>query len=402
MVAEIEIKLENSVIQQMRSDVPLGSFLSGGIDSSLISYLMQKNSLKKINTFNVAFEEDVFDESIYAREVSKIIGSNHHEIKLDYNMALETIPNMGYIFDEPFSDSSQIPTYLISSEIKKNVTVALSGDGGDELFGGYNRYSSISSINNFTKILPNKIKNFVSKLIYFIGEKNLDGFNNLILSKVSNKYSYNNFGHKMFRFAERISNFDNEIEIYKSFLSENSASDQIVYGSKNIDIIQEIIDENNLKNIDFTNFMMLIDSKMYLPDDILVKVDRSSMSNSLESRAPFLNKDLVELSYQIPSSMKIVNNNKKFLLKKLLYKNFDPNLFDRPKAGFAIPLSQWLRGPLKSLLFDSVNSLKKSNLDILNFNLIDKKCLEHIEGKKNWDNFLWSIIIFNNWYEINQ
>ncbi len=398
-LVEIENKLSNSVNQQMRSDVPLGSFLSGGIDSSLISCLMQKNSSKKINTFNVKFEENRFDESVFARKVSDTIGSNHHEINVDYKMALETIPNLGQIYDEPFADSSQIPTFLISKEIKKSVTVALSGDGGDELFGGYNRYTSVENVNKILKLFPYNSKYFLSNLIRLFSENNWDIINKYIISKISNKYSFSNFGHKLYRLAERINRCSSKIEIYKSFLSENNSDNMIVKDSIDIDIVQQIIQNNNIIDEDFKNFMMNIDTKMYLPDDILVKVDRASMANSLESRAPFLDADLVELSFNIPSKLKIIKNDKKILLKSILEKYFEKDLFNRPKAGFAIPLAEWLRGPLKSLLYDSINNLKKTNTDILNFELIEKKCKEHSSYQKNYDNFLWSVIIYNNWYE---
>ena len=398
-LVEIENKLSNSVNQQMRSDVPLGSFLSGGIDSSLISCLMQKNSSNKINTFNVKFEENRFDESVFARKVSDTIGSNHHEINVDYKMALETIPNLGQIYDEPFADSSQIPTFLISKEIKKSVTVALSGDGGDELFGGYNRYTSVENVNKILKLFPYNSKYFLSNLIRLFSENNWDIINKYIISKISNKYSFSNFGHKLYRLAERINSCSSKIEIYKSFLSENNSDNMIVKDSIDIDIVQQIIQNNNIIDEDFKNFMMNIDTKMYLPDDILVKVDRASMANSLESRAPFLDADLVELSFNIPSKLKIIKNDKKILLKSILEKYFEKDLFNRPKAGFAIPLAEWLRGPLKSLLYDSINNLKETNTDILNFELIEKKCKEHSSYQKNYDNFLWSVIIYNNWYE---
>ena len=398
-LVEIENKLSNSVNQQMRSDVPLGSFLSGGIDSSLISCLMQKNSSKKINTFNVKFEENRFDESVFARKVSDTIGSNHHEINVDYKMALEIIPNLGQIYDEPFADSSQIPSFLISKEIKKSVTVALSGDGGDELFGGYNRYTSVENVNKILKLFPYNSKYFLSNLIRLFSENNWDIINKYIISKISNKYSFSNFGHKLYRLAERINRCSSKIEIYKSFLSENNSDNMIVKDSIDIDIVQQIIQNNNIIEEDFKNFMMNIDTKMYLPDDILVKVDRASMANSLESRAPFLDADLVELSFNIPSKLKIIKNDKKILLKSILEKYFEKDLFNRPKAGFAIPLAEWLRGPLKSLLYDSINNLKKTNTDILNFELIEKKCKEHSSYQKNYDNFLWSVIIYNNWYE---
>lgn len=401
LIENIEDKLQKSVKQQMRSDVPIGAFLSGGIDSSLVSLMMQKNSTNKINTFNVSFDESQFDESPYARRVADTIGSNHHEIKLNYKMALDTIPALGNIYDEPFSDSSQIPTFLISKEIKKHVTVALSGDGGDELFGGYNRYTSINKVYNILKLLPFDSKILLSHVIFSLNEKNWDTLNKKIFSKFSKNFSFSNFGHKMYRLGDRLKNCSNKMDLYKSFLSENYKNEIVVKNSNHIDVIDELITNNNYAMSDFTNFMMLLDSKMYLPDDILVKVDRASMSNSLESRSPFLDSDLVEFSYNIPSTYKIHKNNKKILLKKILNKYFDGNLFERPKAGFAIPLSQWLRGPLKSLLYDSIANLKTNNPDLLNFKLIDTRCDQHLKNYKNWDNFLWSLIIYNNWHENN-
>ena len=313
-------------------------------------------------------------------------------------MALETIPNLGQIYDEPFAVFSN-SYFLISKEIKKSVTVALSGDGGDELFGGYNRYTSVENVNKILKLFPYNSKYFLSNLIRLFSENNWDIINKYIISKISNKYSFSNFGHKLYRLAERINRCSSKIEIYKSFLSENNSDNMIVKDSIDIDIVQQIIQNNNIIDEDFKNFMMNIDTKMYLPDDILVKVDRASMANSLESRAPFLDADLVELSFNIPSKLKIIKNDKKILLKSILEKYFEKDLFNRPKAGFAIPLAEWLRGPLKSLLYDSINNLKKTNNDVLNFELIEKKCKEHSSYQKNYDNFLWSVIIYNNWYE---
>ena len=393
-IKELEKKLTKSVKSQMLSDVPLGAFLSGGIDSSLIVSLMQKENLKAINTFTVGFHDQTFDESKKAKAIANHLGTNHNEIFVTEKESLETISILPKMYDEPFADSSQIPTYLICRAAKQKVTVALSGDGGDEIFGGYNRYNWCPKIWNKVSWLPSIFRKNLANLALKIPEKNYDMIFNKIINRSGNKI------HKIsnsLKDSNSLEDFmDNMTLVWKNpdsllmkFYEKTNSSNILV--EKNL--------RRSLKFKEPISRMMYVDSLNYLQDDILCKLDRASMFNSLETRAPFLNEEVVELAWKFPLNIKIKKGLGKWPLRKILLNYVPENLIDKPKFGFSIPLGKWLRGPLK----DWANSLldeKRLNIEG-NFSgaIVKKIWKEHLLEKQDHSNCLWGILMFQAWFE---
>jgi asparagine synthase (glutamine-hydrolysing) len=390
---KVETLLNNSVKSRMISDVPIGSFLSGGIDSSLITALMQRNSSKKIETFSIGQSDKRFDETGFAKDVAKRIGTNHNEYIVEKKHILESIRNINDVYSEPFADSSQIPSIILSKYVKKKVTVALTGDGGDELFGGYNRYLYSNSVLSFLKYSPYGLRKIFAKVGKNIGPKKYNKFLNFLSLKISNP------GDKIHKIFDKLESIKNEKELYLSLITEwNKDSD--LFNNKIDDQDDHI--EMYCKKIDFSNNviekMMNVDVKYYLPDDILCKVDRSSMFSSLETRVPFLNKDVYDLANNLPLNFKIKENKGKIILRKILSKYLPNNLIDRPKMGFSIPIDNYLRNDLREWGNELVN---KSYLyeEYFNKNVVKKFWDEHCSGKRNWQTKLWPILSFISWNE---
>ena len=390
--------LKLAVKEQMVSDAPIGAFLSGGIDSSLIVSLMQEQSIKKINTFTIGFSEAEYDEAKYAKQVSKIIGTNHNEFYVSAKDTINLIEKIPYVYDEPFADSSQIPTMLISNLTSKHVKVCLSGDGGDELFGGYNRYLWSNLIINKLNNVPLKIRNFIAMSCHSISPDMYTKMFNLISHLFSPNLRFPNAGDKIHKFADLIK-FNSKEDLYLKMISQwqepiSSSS------SEKINIIFDKIKnwDNNISNIEN---MMNIDLNMYLPDDILVKIDRAAMSCGLETRVPFLDKRVVELAWKIPLNQKIINKKGKMPLRKILRKYIPQELIERPKQGFGVPIGHWLRGPLKEWANDLLDQKKLKNHSFLNDDLIIKRWNEHLSGKRNWHYPLWNVLMLQSWLEKN-
>lgn len=377
---ELEEKLSDSVKKQMISDVPIGSFLSGGIDSSLITALMQKHSNKKIETFSIKFKNSEYDESGYAKKVSEELNTSHNELLVSHQNVLDTIENINNIFGEPFGDSSQVPMYLLSKFTKEKVTVSLSGDGADELFCGYSRYKYIHTAWKIYKIL-----NLKNKSIHKLFDKIPVNF----LKKLINIIS-----------LSKIPQLDDKISKFKTFTQNIKVQDDIYLKLiSNIDI--NIENENinlNFLDYDIIEKMMLSDSLNYLPNDILCKVDRTAMKNSLETRLPFLDKSVFEYAWQLPLEYKIKGNETKYILKKILESYLPKNLIYRPKMGFSLPMNDLLNGDLKGILQESVDYIKKQNFQFLEkINITDiQNDISH-DARKN--NLLWNIIILANWLQ---
>ena len=343
---ELLSTLEESIKKMMIADVEIGCFLSGGIDSSLVALLMQKNSTKKIKTFNVGFNESEYDESKFAKYVSEKIESNHHDIKVNVDDMLEHVENIANIVNEPFSDSSIIPTFLISKLAASKVKVVLSGDGGDEVFMGYNRYSFAKKISKLKEKTPNILRQFIGQGIRLVPSRLYDSlsrpFQKLLgihglshkMSKLSNILGYENNSD----FYEKLNIFDNEVLDNKSKYHRN-----IFDKYQNIDLIDSV----QRNDIDF-----------YLPNDILVKVDRASMFNSLEVRSPFLSHSIVNKAFELPIEFKLRNKITKYILKDLLSEFLPKSFVYRPKMGFAIPIERWIshkkfRKTLDNIFYES-------------------------------------------------
>ncbi len=392
-INQLEYLLTDAVSKQMIADVPLGAFLSGGVDSSVIVALMQKKSNKAIKTFSVGFNEKGFDEAVYAKEVARHLGTDHTEMYVSAEEAQSVIPLLAGIYDEPFADSSQIPTYLVSKFAKTKVTVALSGDAGDELFAGYGKYLSV---NNTWRVLSKVPKGFRKEFGKFLVSKSVskwDSFYMGIGAVMPAKYMLTDFGTKMHKFASML-NVSSQSELHEGFTAHWDINEILTTPA-----INNIYNLEELKNISFIEKMMLLDAKTYLPDDILVKVDRAAMANSLETRIPLLDHRIVEFALNLPLNLKIREGKGKWILREVLYRHVPKALIERPKMGFCIPLDIWLRGPLKEWATDILSPANLDKHGFLNKQIIYQRLEEHISGRKNWQNELWDVLMFQSWYD---
>tara|TARA_B100001063_G_scaffold101603_1_gene94896 strand:+ start:4441 stop:6402 length:1962 start_codon:yes stop_codon:yes gene_type:complete len=388
--------LEKSINNQMISDVPLGGFLSGGIDSSTIVALMQKNSSDPIKSFTIGFESEEHDESVHSRKIANYLGTDHKEVIITHNEARDVIPILPSIYDEPFADSSQIPTFLVSKIAKEKVSVALSGDGGDELFCGYNRYNFVEKWKRFNSI-PYPIRLTISKFLLSISRENLSLFKNF----VPNINNIENFGDKIHKGAYAL-NSRNIYDLYISLISYWKNPNEVILEQSNpVNYLNKL--SSKFKNLLDEEKFMLLDSLNYLVDDILVKVDRAAMSVSLETRMPFLDHNLQEFVWSLPQSFKVRRQGAKrldkWLLKKILYKYVPQKFFERPKKGFEIPINEWLKGPLKEWANDLLDERKIKDQGYFNHKIINKYWKKHLSGKIDYKSEIWTILMFQAWLE---
>ncbi|MBT5633591.1 MAG: asparagine synthase (glutamine-hydrolyzing), partial [Nitrospina sp.] len=339
----LESRLSEAIRLQSIADVPLGAFLSGGIDSSSIVALMQKHSSLPVKTFTIGFEEEGFNEATYAKAVAKHLGTEHVELYIAPSDGLSIIPNLPQLYDEPFADSSQIPTHLVCRQARSEMKVALSGDAGDELFGGYNRYFWAKRIWNKVSWLPPPFRSKLADIIRAISPGNWDNLASLFNNCLPGRKKISLLGDKAHKLASRLRNVSDLDDLYLSLVSEWPDPGSIVIDG------QEpftLLDDRSLKpgRSDHEHRMMYWDSLTYLPDDILCKVDRAAMGVGLETRVPFLDHRVAELAWQLPLNMKIRNGQGKWALRQVLNKYVPKPLIDRPKTGFGVPVGQWIRG----------------------------------------------------------
>jgi asparagine synthase (glutamine-hydrolysing) len=367
-LTETESLIKSSINYRLLSDLEVGSFLSGGVDSSLVSAIMQKSSSTQIKTFTIAFEDAAYNESIYAKEVAKYIGSNHYEHMFRIDDVIALMEDFDTYYDEPFGDASALPTMLLSKFTKEHVTVALSGDGGDELFLGYDRYFITDKYYHLFKKFPQSLRNILS---FFLTNSNRDKFEKLAypLKKLTeqNLYSVVSTSTKPWELEGLFS---------KDFIYEN-------YKKTTYLSLQKI--ENFNENDIFDNFSR-IDFHRYLVDDILTKVDRASMRYSLEARVPLLDHRIVEFAYSLPTKLKL-QYGAKSILKDILYKYVPKELIDRPKMGFSVPLNVWFRGELKDILYAKIESMDER----FNKDYLKKLFNEHQKGK-NFEYVFWNLM----------
>jgi asparagine synthase (glutamine-hydrolysing) len=395
---EAIVKLENilteSVKLQQISDVPLGAFLSGGIDSSTIVALMQAHSRSPIHTFTIGFNEKQYDESRYAQAVADHLKTHHTSLYVSPEEARNVIPNLPFIYDEPFADSSQIPTFLVSQLAKKSVTVCLSGDAGDEVFGGYNRYNWVKKVND----MPIALRSIIAASIKIASPEQWNSFSQILSPIIPKSFRVDLLGNKLQKLASIFSGKSPE-HIYSHLVSAYIWEDPIVIHPGN-NVIRDRNYWDDLYDFDsLEHKMMLIDTNTYLPDDILQKVDRAAMAVSLETRVPFLDHRLFEFSWTLPLHMKIKNGRTKWILRQLLYKHVPKELIERPKMGFGVPIDLWLRGPLKEWAENYFCEQRLKDEGFFNYIFIREKWKEHLSGKYNWQSFLWNVLMFQAWYE---
>ncbi len=386
-----EKQMYDTVSKQMIADVPLGAFLSGGVDSSLIVSIMSRISTKPVKTFTIGFDVTGFNEAPYARKVAEHLKTEHHELYVSPQMALDVVPKLPQMYDEPFADSSQIPTHLVSAMTRKHVTVSLSGDGGDELFGGYPRYFYSDMMWSNLHNMPRPLRKMGSTLAH-----QAKYFEQIIpLLPVSSTVKTRLKRHGFNRLANTLnfSDFDN---LYLSMTTQWHKPTELVPGSVEA---ETPFTKRSWKwaDEDIVHRMMFLDFASYLSDDILVKVDRASMSVSLESRAPFLDHRLVELAWSLPLSVKYRRGTGKWIMRKLLEKYVPTSLTDRPKMGFGVPIAKWLRTDLKDWASELLSEKSLQKTGLLNSAPITKAWQEHLKEKQDFENPLWSVLMFQAW-----
>jgi asparagine synthase (glutamine-hydrolysing) len=396
-IEDLHVLLGKSVSDQMVADVPLGAFLSGGIDSSIIVALMQAQSSIPVKTFSIGFNEKEYNEANHAKAIAQHIGTDHTELYVTSKEAIAVIPKLPALFDEPFADSSQIPTFLVAQLAKKHVTVSLSGDGGDELFGGYNRYFWGKNIWKGIGWMPSVLRTFMASGITKISPQ---GWNNIFSHFqifLPSKLRYRHPGDKLHKISEILSARTPE-EVYMFLVSLWKNPEEVILNSS--EPPTSLINQEKWCNqSDFIQSMMLLDTLTYLPDDILVKVDRACMGVSLESRVPFLDHRVIEFAWKIPMEMKMRGDQGKWILRQVLYKYIPKELIERPKMGFGVPIDNWLRGPLRDWAESLLDKKRLLGDGIINSDLIHLKWKEHISGTHNWHYSLWSVLMFQAWLD---
>lgn len=387
--------LRDSVGLRMIADVPLGVFLSGGVDSSLVTALMQVQSSTPIRTFTIGFHEDSHDESLYASLVSRHLKTEHTELTLSAKDAMAVIPRLSSIYDEPFADVSQIPTLLVSELARRQVTVSLSGDGGDELFAGYSRHVWGRTVwKRMQRFSPGK-RAIAASLLRSLSPQGWEKLFHLTRAILPKTIRQRNPGDKLAKLADAIIT-DSPEAMYSILVSHWKDPDILVPGACEPPIV--LTDRRLWANrSDFTEEMLFLDTVSYLPDDILVKVDRASMAVSLEAREPLLDHRILEFAWTLPLHMKIRNGQGKWLLRQVLYRYVPQKLIERPKAGFGVPIDSWLRGPLK----DWAEALLAEDLirrqGYFDPAMVRKAWSEHLTGQYNRQEMLWNILIFQSW-----
>jgi asparagine synthase (glutamine-hydrolysing) len=390
---ELESVLADAVKRQMVSDVPLGAFLSGGIDSSTVVALMRASTNGSVKTFSIGFQEKAFNEAEHGREIAERLGTEHTELILSADDALALVPKMPSIYDEPFADSSQLPTFLVSRLARSHVTVALSGDGGDEAFGGYVRYQGVPRLWNALRRLPIGARKLAAGAIGTMSPAAWDSLAPLVPRRLRPTH----FGDKVLKGANLLDAAD-PIEMYGRLISQWPDPERLMTkpgGSSGW--VQRL--SASVAGLEPTSQLRLLDMMSYLPDDILTKVDRAAMAVSLEVRVPLIDRKVIEFAWTLPTDYLIAQGQGKQVLRAVLNRYVPKAMFDRPKMGFGVPIGEWLRGPLKSWAQDLLapEALRKHGL--FDETLLRKRWDEHQSGRRNWQHALWTVLQFQGWYQ---
>jgi asparagine synthase (glutamine-hydrolysing) len=389
---QLEQALATAIQGQSVADVPVGAFLSGGIDSSTVVDLYHKYSTAKVRTFSIGFEEAAFNEAEYAKKVAEHFGAEHNERYVTVRETQDVIPLLPSMYDEPFADSSQIPTHLVSKFAREQVTVALSGDGGDELFGGYNRYFGTARLWKHMKKLPKPLRSGIGRSMGALPA----GAWNTLSAALPSRRRPPHFGTKVqkaFRTMGRASTVDT---VFSTFLDEWSASPSPVIGDAGIPPACGFDMDAGGDAPDAVR-MMYCDAVSYLPDDILCKVDRAAMSVSLETRVPFLDHRVAAVAARIPIQMKIRGGSGKHILRQLLYREAPRQLFERPKAGFGIPVGEWIRGPLRGWAEELLDQRRLKEEGFFDPAIVHRRWQQHLSGQSDSTHAIWSILMFQAW-----
>jgi asparagine synthase (glutamine-hydrolysing) len=390
-LAELDTVLRRAVRNEMVSDVPLGAFLSGGIDSSLVTALMQVQSSRPVRTFSIGFSQEGYDEAAHAKRVAAHLGTEHTEFYVEDAVARDVIPQLPEWYDEPFADSSQIPTQVVSRLARQHVTVALSGDGGDELFGGYTRHRLAEHAEITRTLVPQPLRRVVGYAIDQIPAATMETTFRWLPARLRPVHGE----QKLAKLAALIGEADAEAA-YRRLVSLWPEPERLVPGASEP---QGLVWDKRMAELcpNVAERMMLLDALTYLPDDILTKVDRASMSVALEVRVPLLNHRVVELAWRLPLSMKLRRGTSKWALRQLLHRHVPEALIDRPKQGFSVPLAAWLRGPLARWADDLLSHAAIASSGWLAPSPILERWREHRRGLRDWSQSLWAVLMLQSW-----
>jgi len=389
--------LRKTISDKMVADVPLGAFLSGGVDSSTIVALMQAESNRPVKTFSIGFHESGYNEASHAAVVARHLGTEHTELYVTPAEAMDVIPRLPEIYDEPFADVSQIPTFLVSQMTRQQVTVALSGDGGDELFGGYNRYVAGSGIWRGIGWMPRVLRKCSAAFLTSVSPQAWDAVFSRCTPILPPLARQRLPGDKLHKLAGVLEASSPE-SMYQWLVSHWSDPAAVVLHTDDVETGQ-VCTGTWTNPREFAWNMMYYDLVGYLPDDILCKVDRAAMSASLETRVPFLDHRVVEFAWRLPLSIKIRQGKGKWILRQVLYRYVPSRLIERPKMGFGVPIDTWLRGPLRSWAEDMLSEQRLRENGYLNPDPIRRKWVEHLSGKRNWQYHLWDVLMFQQWLD---
>lgn len=388
-VIALECLLKDAVSQQMIADVPLGAFLSGGVDSSTVVALMQAQSMRPVRTFSIGFHEEGYNEAEHAKAVAKHLGTDHTEMYVTPGQALDIIPKLPSLYSEPFADSSQIPTFLVSQLARQHVTVSLSGDAGDELFCGYRRYQMTASLWGIISRIPRPLRGLAGRFITSVRPRIWDRFGAGLAGP--------HLGDKLHKGAALLGS-RTVAELYRGMVSHWDDPASIVLGSTEPATVLSG-GTIGLKGLSGVESMMAIDMLSFLPDDILTKVDRAAMGTSLETRVPFLDHRVAEFAWSLPLNYKLKHGVTKWPLRQVLYRHVPRELIERPKMGFSVPIDHWLRGPLRDWAETLLSEQRLRTEGFFSPGPIRQKWAEHLSGRRNWQYHLWDVLMFQAWLE---
>lgn len=399
-VQALDALLRDAIAQQMVADVPLGAFLSGGVDSSAVVALMQAQSSRPVKTFTIGFHEDAFDEAVHAKAVARHLGTDHEELYVTGAQAMDVIPRLPALYDEPFADSSQIPTFLVAQLARRHVTVSLSGDAGDELFCGYNRYLLVQRMWHNIQRLPGPLRHGLAGGLLRVAPATWSRLSRHFMRLLPEHRRHANVGDKLHKLAG-VLDTHTAADLYRRLVSHWQDPSAVVLGATEpVTLLQTA--PPGLGHLGEIERMMALDLVTYLPDDNLVKVDRAAMGNSLESRVPMLDHRVVEFAWSLPMAYKLRGGVTKWALREVLYRYVPRSLIERPKMGFGVPIEAWLRGPLRDWAENLLSAPRLRADGYFDVALVRQRWDEHLSGRRNWHFHLWDVLMFQAWLDNQQ